>query len=90
MDVLPIAETKFHSSFSNAQFLLLGFHEPLRLDINHPSGGLFVYIKASLASKILTKFNLPISIRIKPFEINIRKEEWSFVSIHKSQSQNNQ
>ena len=90
VDVLLIAETKFHSLFSNAQFLLPGFHEPLRLDVNHPSGGIFVYIKASFPSKILTKFYLPISIRNEPFEINIRKEKWLFVSIYKSQSQSNQ
>ena len=40
MDFLSIAETNIESSFPNAQFLLLGFHEPLRLDINHRSGGL--------------------------------------------------
>ena len=35
VDVLSIAETKLDSSFPNAQFLLLAFQEPLRLDINH-------------------------------------------------------
>ena len=54
VDVLSISETKLDSSFPNAQFLLPGFHEPLRLDINHRSGGLLVYIK-TLVSKILTK-----------------------------------
>ena len=64
VDVLSIAETRLDSSFPNTQFLLPGFHEPLRLDINHLSGGLLVYIKASLPSKILTKFKLPINIQI--------------------------
>ena len=74
VDILSIAETKRDSSFSNVQFLLPVFQEPLRLDINHRSGGLLVYIKASLSSKILSKFKLPINIQIKPFEINLRKE----------------
>ena len=64
VDVLSIAETKLDSSFPNAQFLLPDFHEPLRLDINHGSGGLLVYIKASLPPKILAKFKLPINIQI--------------------------
>ena len=89
VDVLSIAETKLDSSFPNAQFLLPGFHEPLRLDINHRSGELLVYIKASLPSKILTKFKLPINIQIIPFEINLRKEKWLFVSIYKPPSQSN-
>ena len=55
VDVLSIAETKLDSSFANAQFLLPGFHEPLRLDINHRSGGLLVCIKASLPSKTFDK-----------------------------------
>ena len=90
VDVLSIAETKLDSSFPNAQFLLPAFQEPLRLDINHRSGGLLVYIKASLPSKILSKFKLPIDIQIIPFEINLRKEKWLFVSIYKPPSQSNQ
>ena len=82
MDVLAIAETKLDS-------LLPGFHEPLKLNINHQSGGLLVYIKTSLPSKILTKFKLPINIKIIPFEINLSIEKWLFVSIYKPPSQSN-
>ena len=89
MDVLSISETKLGSSFPNAQFLLSGFL-PLRLDVNHRSGRFLVYVKASSPSKILTKFKLPINIQIIPFEINLRKEKWLFVSIYKSPSQSNQ
>ena len=73
VDVLSVTETKLDSSFPNAQFLLPGFHEPLRLDINNRNGGLLVYIKASLPSKILAKFKLLFNIQIIPFEINLRK-----------------
>ena len=90
VDALSIAETKLDSSFPIAQFLLPGFHESLRLDINHRSGGLLIYIKASLPSQILTKFKLPINIQIIPFKINLRKEKWLFVSIYKPLSQSNQ
>ena len=81
---------KTYSSIPNAQFWLLGFHELLRLDINHRSGGLLVYIKTSLSSRIVTKFILPINIHITPFEINLRKEKWLFASIYEPQSQCNQ
>ena len=70
--------------------MLPGFHEPLGLDVNNQSGGLFVYIKASLPSKILTKFRLPINIQLITFETNLKKEKWLFVSICKPPSQTNQ
>ena len=60
------------------------------MDINDRSGGLLVYIKASLPSKILTNFKLLIKIQTIPFERNVRKEKWLFVSIYKPQSQSNQ
>ena len=90
VDVLSVAETKLNFSFLNAQFLLPGFHETLRFDINYRSGGLLVYIKFSLPSKILTKFKLPRNIQIIPFEINLRKEKWLIGSIYKPPSQGNQ
>ena len=42
VDVLSISEAKIDSSLPNAQFLLSGFHETLRLDINYRSGGFLV------------------------------------------------
>ena len=90
VDVLSTAETKLDSSFPNTQFLSPAFQKPLRLDINHRSGGLLVYIKASLPSNILSKFKLLVDIQIIPFEINLRKEKKLFVSIYKPPSQSNQ
>ena len=68
VDVLSIAETKLDSSFLNAQFLLPGYKSTKWW--------------TSLPSKILTKFKLPINIQITPFEINLRKKKWLFVSIY--------
>ena len=39
---------------------------------------------------MLTKFRLPNNILIIPFELNLRKDEWLFVSIYKPPLQNNQ
>ena len=46
VDVLSTEDTKLAPSFSNTQFLLPDFHEPLRLDLDNRSGGFLVYIKA--------------------------------------------
>ena len=56
--ILCIAETKLDPSFPNSQFLIPGFHKPLRMDVGSRRGGLLVYFKSSLPSKILTKFKL--------------------------------
>ena len=39
---------------------------------------------------MLTKFKLPNNIQIIPFELNLRKEKWLFVSTDKPLLQNNQ
>ena len=60
------------------------------MDVTSWRGGLLVYIKSSLPSKILTKFKLPSNIQIIPFEFNARKDKWLFASIYKTSLQNNQ
>ena len=52
VDILCIAETKLDPLFPNSQFLIPGFHKPLRMDVSSRRGGLLVYIKSSLPSKI--------------------------------------
>ena len=39
---------------------------------------------------MLTKFKLPSNTQIIPFELNLRKDKWLFVSIYKPPLQNNQ
>ena len=81
--ILCIAETKLDPLFHNSQFLILGFHKPVRMDVSSRRRGLFVYIKPSLPSKMLAKFKLPNNIQIIPFELNLSKDKWLFVSIYK-------
>ena len=60
------------------------------MDVSSPRGGSLGYINSSWSSKILTKFKLPNNIQIIPFELNLRKDKWLFVSIYKPPLQNNQ
>ena len=89
VDILSVAETKLDSSFRNSQFLIPGFHEPMRLDITSKRGGMLVYIKSSLPSRIMSNFKLPENIQVIPFELNLRKEKWLFVCIYKPPLQSN-
>ena len=55
VDILVIAETKIDKSFPTAQFIIDGFHKPLRVDILDKSGGLLVYVTSYLLSRELKK-----------------------------------
>ena len=87
--ILSVAETKLDASFPNSQFLIPGFHEPTRLDITSKRGGVLVYIKSSLPSRIISYFKPPENIQATPFELNLRKEKWLLVSIYKPSLQSN-
>ena len=64
VDIFCIVETELDPSFPNSQFLIPDFHKPLRMDISSLRGGLLVYIKSSLPSKMLTKLKLPNNVQI--------------------------
>ena len=63
IDVLLISETKIDSSFPSAQFHLEGYATPYRLDRNANGGGILLYIREDVPSKLLNT-DLPINWRI--------------------------
>ena len=89
-DIFTIAETKLDGSFPTNQFLIKGFHQLFRLDISRNSGGLLIYIKSSLPAKFLSNYTLPSNIHAIPFELNLKKTKWLFISIYKPPSENSQ
>ena len=76
VDILCISETKIDESFPIAQFLLPGYHKPDRLDISDKQGGLLIYIKAHLPSRLLSNHMSPNDIQTISFKLNLRKEKW--------------
>ena len=44
-------------SFPKAQFLVNGFSEPYRYDRNRKGGGIMIYIRENIPSKLLEKHN---------------------------------
>ena len=89
VDILSMAETILDPSFPNSQFLIPGFHVPMRLDITSKRGGMLVYIKSSQSSRIMSNFKLRENIQVIPFELNLRKIKGLFVSIYKPPLQSN-
>ena len=77
IDVLLISETKIDSSFPSAQFHLEGHATPYRLDRNANGGGILLYIREDIPSKLL---NTDLSIEGFFVEIRLRKKKWLLCS----------
>ena len=53
IDILMISETKIDPSFPIGQFLLNGYRTPFRLDRNAHGGGILLYVREDIPSKLL-------------------------------------
>ena len=53
IDILMISETKIDTSFSIGQFLLNSYSTPFRLDCNAHGGGILLYVREDIPSKLL-------------------------------------
>ena len=77
-DILMISETKIDDTFSDSQFLIKGFSVPYRLDHTAKEGGILIYIREDIPSKLIKDVTFD-----KPFEgflieINLRSKKWLF------------
>ena len=74
IDILMISETKLDESFPPSQFFLDGYSVLFRFDRNGNGGGILLYIRDNLPSKLLS-----LNKNIEGFfvEINVRnKKKW--------------
>ena len=90
IDILIIVETKLDDSFPNSQFLINGFSEPYRRDRNRNGGGIIVYVREDIPSKVLKKHSFPDDIEGIFIEINLRKQKWLLFGTYHPPSQNNE
>ena len=72
IDVLLVTETKLDSSFPRAQFFIQGFTDPYRLDRNKHGGGIILYIREDIPSKLIESEGNIESLFV---ELNIRKKK---------------
>ena len=73
LDILTIQETKLDSSFPPHQFIIEGYSEPYRLDRNRDGGGVLIYVREDIPSKLLSKHNFTQYVEGLFVEINLRK-----------------
>ena len=88
IDILIIVESKIDPSFETAQFLLEGFKCPYRLDRNRCGGGILVYVREGIPSRLLKGHKFPHGIEGLFVEINLRKTKCLLCGTYHPPSQN--
>ena len=75
VDILLLSETKLDDSFPTAQFLLNGFCKPYRLDRSLNGGGILLYVRDDIPSRLLTDYKIKDNLELLFVEVNIRKKK---------------
>ena len=73
VDIIMISETKIDETFPARQFYIDGYTPPYRLDRNCNGGGLMIFVREDIPSKLTENSN---SIEGIFLEINLRKKKW--------------
>ena len=73
IDILLIQETKLDASFPKEQFVIEGYSAPYRLDRNRDGGGILIYVREDIPSKLLKTHNFTKNVEGLFVEINLRK-----------------
>ena len=69
-----ISKTKIAGSFPPTQYLIEGFTTPYRLDRNGSGGGILVFIREDIPSKLIpTDFSKREGFFL---ELNLQKKKW--------------
>ena len=90
VDVLVVCETKLVGTFTSSQFHMDAFSLPYRLDRNRNGGGVMIFIREDLPSKLLAKHNFPSDPEGLFVELNFRKSKWLFCDTYHPPAQNDQ
>ena len=67
-----ISETKLDNTFPQGQFFIPGYGIPYRVDRNSHGGGIIVYIREDIISKVIPMID--VSIECICIELNLRKK----------------
>ena len=72
VDILMLSETKLDSSFPEGQFLIPGYGAPYRIDRTCHRGGIMLFVREDIPSKLLLAENAAIEGLY--IEIKLRKK----------------
>ena len=88
LDILTIQESKLDASFPPQQFVIEGYTEPYRLDRNRDGGGVLIYVREDIPSKLLTKHTFTKHVEGLFVEVNLRKTKLLFFGGYRSEHPN--
>ena len=75
IDILMISETKIDNSFPTSQFTMTGYSIPFRLDRTSHGGGILLFVRDDIPSKII-KTDCDADFEGIFVEIHLRKKKW--------------
>ena len=75
VDILLLSETKLDDSFPTGQFSLNGYSKPYRLDRSSNGGGILLYVRDDIPSRLLTDYKMKDNVELFFVEVNIRKKK---------------
>ena len=90
VDIMIITETKLDSTFPTSQFVIDGYSEPYRFDRNRNGGGVLIYIREDIPSKLLADHKLPHDIEEIFVQLNLRKKKWLIFGSYNLPSQSDE
>ena len=90
LDILITTKTKLDDTFPVLPFHVDGFSKTYHLDRNRNRGGVIIYVREDIPSKILIKHVLPTDIEVLFIELNFRKCKWLLHGIYHPPSQSDQ
>ena len=79
IDIMMLSETKLDASFPQAQFQIEGYSRPYRLDRNQNGGGIILYVREDIPSKLLKSTLNSEKYECLLVEINLRKRKWLII-----------
>ena len=86
IDIFLISESKIDTTFPTTQFKIHGYHLPYRKDRSAHAGGLLLYVREDIPSKLLQfKFDSDIGCII--IEISIFKKIWLIMGLYNPKDQ---
>ena len=91
VDILLLSETKLDDPFPTGQFSLTGYSKPYRLDRSSNCGGILLYVRDDIPSRLLTDYKIKDNLELLFLEVNIYKKKCllsCFYNPHKSNISN--
>ena len=76
VDIMLLSETKLDDSFRTGQFSLNGCSKPCRFDRSSNGGGILLYVREDIPSRLLTDYKIRDNLELFFVEVNIRKKKW--------------